>query len=183
MKSWPNMKLLLAPIWFLLPLFDPKIHFFSIFSLIYQYLPIFCLILHYNYHYLVIFALNCADFTICILRNLGIQKVSSRMQFEWLSRHWQFVVCIFWCFTPVSNFRAIGQLLMEIFHVEDLWDTESFGCERSCSSVWKVSNLNSNVHLGDKVVLQCIGNWQCYATLKSSRTDRHTRTASAVRLN
>ena len=46
MKSWPKvklgLKLLLAPIWFyLVPLFGPKIPFWSIFSLTYLYLPLF----------------------------------------------------------------------------------------------------------------------------------------------
>ena len=35
------MKLLLAPIWFYLPLFDPKIKLLSIFSLTYLHLPLF----------------------------------------------------------------------------------------------------------------------------------------------
>ena len=36
----------------------------------------------------------------------------------------QFVLCSFRYFTSVSNFKAIGQLLMEILHFEDLGDTE-----------------------------------------------------------
>ena len=36
-----------------------------------------------------------------------------------------FFVCTFWCFTPVSNFKAIGQLVMEILHFKDLGVTAS----------------------------------------------------------
>ena len=36
-------------------------------------------------------------------------------------------------FTSVSNVKALGQLLLEILHFKDVWDTVSFG-ERICSS-------------------------------------------------
>ena len=57
----------------------------------------------------------------CISRNW----VTSRMQFGCLSSHWQFVVCTFWYFTHISNFKAIGHLVMGILHLNDLGDTES----------------------------------------------------------
>ena len=37
---------------------------------------------------------------------------------------------------------------MEILHFEDLGDTVSFGCERSCSSARRVLNFNSQVPQG-----------------------------------
>ena len=52
-----------------------------------------------------------------------------------------------------------------------------------------VSTFNSNVHEGGiyshikLVVLQCIGNLQCYATLKSSRTDGQTYTYTQPQYN
>ena len=58
-----------------------------------------------------------------ISKNWGIHKVSSWMQFGCLSSHWPLFACTFWCFTPVSNFKAIGQLVMEILHFKDLGDT------------------------------------------------------------
>ena len=55
----------------------------------------------------------------------------------------------------VSNFKAIGQLIMEILHFKD---------------------MGSKCLPSHRVILQCIGNWQCYVTLKSSQTDTHTQT-------
>ena len=49
----------------------------------------------------------------------------SRMQFGCLSSHRLFCVCIFLYFTPMSNFEAISQLVMEILHFKDLGDTKS----------------------------------------------------------
>ena len=142
---------------------------------------------------MVIFALNCPDLTkcaiftldryssietahlckiveqsdnyswrYCVSKNWGIHKVLSRMQFGCLSSHWQFLVCTFW------------------------------KCRHECSwsSAWKMLNFNGNVPFSTsnfngylpsyKVVLQCIGNWQCYATLKSSRTDTQTNSLNTI---
>ena len=87
----------------------------------------------------------------CISKHWGIQKVLSRMQLMWLSSHCQFVLCIFWCFTLVSNFKAIGQWVMEILHIEnfkDLGDTASV-VTNAVILVFGVSNFNTNVPLGD----------------------------------
>ena len=61
-------------------------------------------------------------------------------------------VCTFWCFTPFSNFKAIGQLVMEILHLKDFGDTASvvtnavvleFGeCHISIPTyIWGISTL------------------------------------------
>ena len=51
--------------------------------------------------------------------------------------------------TPVSHYKAIGQLVMEILNFRDLGDTVFFGCECSCSSARRISNVKSNVPQGD----------------------------------
>ena len=89
-------------------------------------------------------------------------------------------VCTFWWVTPVSNFKANGQLAMEIWHFKNLGNTVSV-ITNAIVLVLRVSYFNTNISLGGylpsyKVLLQCIGNWQCYATLKSFWTDRHTDT-------
>ena len=100
------------------------------------------------------------------------------MQFGCLSSHWKLFVCT--VFTPVYNFKAIGQLVMEILHFEDLGDTENVVTNTvvlvsgKCHIQWQ--RTSGGYRPSCKVVLQYIGNWQCYATLKSSRTDRHTYT-------
>ena len=142
---------------------------------------------------MVIFALNCPEtaslwqmweqsdnysWIYCISKNWGIQKVSSRMQFGCLSSHWQLSVCTSWSFTPVSYFKAIRQLVLEILLFKDLRNTESVvtnavvlvlgGCKLSMATYLR-GYLPSY-----KVVLQCMWNWPCYATLKSSQTDTQT---------
>ena len=57
------------------------------------------------YPYLVIFALNCPDVTICAIFTLD--RYSSIET------------------PPLCNFRAIGQLFMEILHFKELGDTQS----------------------------------------------------------
>ena len=97
------------------------------------------------------------------------------MQFGWLSSHWQLHVCVytFWCFTTVSNFKAIGQLVMEILHLKYLGDTESV-VTNAVALVLGGCQIPMATYLRGyhKVVLQRIGNWQCYATLKSSHVPR-----------
>ena len=62
---------------------------------------------------------------------------------------------------PVSNFKAIGQLLMDIFHIKDLWNTK---CHLAANAVVQVRGkcqISIATYLrggGGKVVLQCIGN-------------------------
>ena len=110
----------------------------------------------------------------CISKNWGIQKVLSRMQCGCLSSHWQFVACTFriWCFIPVmvSNLKEIGQLFMKILHFEDLADTESVVTNSGVLVLWECQVSIATYLRGYlpsyKVVLQCNGNWQCYATLK-----------------
>ena len=68
---------------------------------------------------------------------------------------------------------------MDIFYFKDLGDTE---CHLDANVVVLVlgeCQISITMYLSGylssyKVVLQCIGNWQCYDTLKSSQTDRHT---------
>ena len=57
-----------------------------------------------------------------------------------------FLLCSFRYFNSVWNLKAIGPLVMEILHFEDL--RVSFGCERSCSSHRRVSNFNRKVPQG-----------------------------------
>ena len=59
-----------------------------------------------------------------------------------------FVLCSFRYFTSVYNLKAIGSLLMEILYFEYLGVRVSFGCERSCHSARRLSNVNSNVPQG-----------------------------------
>ena len=47
----------------------------------------------------------------------------------------------------MSNFKAIGQLVMEILHLKYLWDTESV-VTNAVVLVFGVSNFNSNVPQG-----------------------------------
>ena len=59
---------------------------------------------------------------------------------------WSLTICCirsFKYFTSVSNFKAIGLLLMEILHFNDFVDIHvvSFGCQRSYSTARRVSNL------------------------------------------
>ena len=61
----------------------------------------------------------------CISKNWGIKKVLPWMQFICLSSQWQLFVYTFWCYTHVANFKAIGQLAMEMLHLKDLRDTAS----------------------------------------------------------
>ena len=91
-------------------------------------------------------------------KELGIQKVLSLMQFGCLSSHWQFLVCTFWKCRQDSN--AVDLVLGE--------------CQISMATYLR-GYLPSY-----KVVWQCIGNWQCYATLKSSRTDTQTNSLNAI---
>ena len=172
MKSWQNLKLRQVIICSNLVVSTsttPKYHvcpylaYLPTFTTIYLYLALCSM----NYHYLVIFALNCPDSTICAIFTQYIYSIcaiftqdiyssillckifeSNRQlfmeilhfkelgdterfvtnvvyQFMCLSSNWQFLVCTFGCFTPVSNCKAIGQLVMEILHFKDLGDTAS----------------------------------------------------------
>ena len=116
----------------------------------------------------------------CISKNWGIQKVLSRMQLMCLSSHWQFIVCIFWWFTPVSDFKASDNWWWR-YCISKIWGIQ-YRHECSCSSARSVKlhyQRSAGGYLPSymyEVVLQCIGSWQCYATLKSSRTDTHIHT-------
>ena len=77
-------------------------------------------------------------------------------------------------------YQILKQSVMEILHLKDLRDAYSVvmnavvlvpgGCQ-----IPMAMYLRGYLPIC-KVVLQCVGNWQCYATLKSSRTDRQTDT-------
>ena len=118
----------------------------------------------------------------CISKNRGIQKMLWWMHFGWLSSHWKCCVCTFWYLTPVSNFKAIRQLVTEILHLTDLGYTESviMNAVVLVLGEFKIQwQRTSGGYLpSNKVSLQCIGNWQCYAILQLSRTDRHRQTNS-----
>ena len=51
-----------------------------------------------------------------------------------------FFVCTFWCFTPVSNFKAIGQLVME-----DLGETESVVTNAVVLVLWDLQVISPSV--------------------------------------
>ena len=108
---------------------------------------------------------------------LGIHKVS-RMEFGCLSSH-----CHFWYVS--SDILPLYQILKQ----SDNWFYGDIAFKRfegyircrhecSCSRAQRMSNQRtSGGYLPSyKVVLQCIGNLQCYAILISSRTDIHTQT-------
>ena len=142
--------LLFAPICFYLPLFGPKIPILSIFTLTCLYLPLFTYIwpnlalITLNWSYLPIISLICAILTLdryssietapmCkILSNrtithgyiafqrIGGSIITKSMEFGCLSSHWQFFCMYLLMLYPISNVKAIGQLVME-----DLGETES----------------------------------------------------------
>ena len=63
---------------------------------------------------------------------------------------------------PVSNIKAIGQLVMKILHFEDLWDTESV-VTNAVVLVLGECQISIKTYLRGylpsyEVVLQCIGN-------------------------
>ena len=59
-----------------------------------------------------------------ISKNWGIQKCRHECSLGINLIIDNFFVCIFWYFTPVLNFKTIGQLLMEILHLKYLGDTK-----------------------------------------------------------
>ena len=68
----------------------------------------------------------------CISKIWGIQKMSPWMQFWLLSSNWYFCVCSFWNFTPVSNFKEIWQIVLEILHFKD----------------WRIHKVSSRMQFG-----------------------------------
>ena len=142
-SSW---SLLFALIWWyvpLLPLNKPYLPIFPLFTYIWHHVALLtllwsclpdltkCVLLTAAKYYSIDTALLCTiweqsdNYSWLRFNVLVIHKVLSRMQSGCLSSHWEFVVCTFWCFTHVSNFKEVGQLVMEILHFEDLGNTES----------------------------------------------------------
>ena len=95
-----------------------------------------------NYPYLGIFAFNYTDFTICAIFTLymhsSIETTPPCKMLEQSDHYsWRycecslcvnlvidnFLVCSFRYFTSVYNLKAMGLLVMEILHFEDLGDT------------------------------------------------------------
>ena len=112
-----------------------------------------------------------------------------------LSSHWQFWYVPSDALPLYQILKQSDTLVMDVLHFKDLRDTESVvtnsvvlvlgECQISIATY--IRGWGGGVYLPSyKVVLQCIGNWQCSATLKSSRTharthryrqtDRHTHT-------
>ena len=195
MKSWPNMKLCQGIIRSYLVLSTriyPQIQFWSIYSLNYIHLPLFT----YIWHKCAILWMGilCIETThlckileqsdnyswrYCVSRIEGYRKCCHECSLGDYLVIDNFV-CTFWCFTPVSSFKAIGQLGMGILHFEDFGDTECRH-ECSCSSARSVkfngnvpritSNTNKNVQVESYPIMSCWSNCQQLFTPPTSGKD------------
>ena len=128
---WNYVKLLFAPIWFHLPLFDPKIQFLSIFRIAYLHLPLFTYIWPYIdvitpiWSYLPLIAL--------LLPYVPYSMYSSIEKIIHgdiaLKRIWGSRTC--WHECSLCVYLVIDNFWVDLYRV-------SFGCEYSCSRVLRV---------------------------------------------